>query len=100
MGDGRVTDERQAGRDGAGRRPMARLSVLFREVLKRRVVRDGGWLALSQLASLVARMLGLRLITELTPPGVYAEIALLLGGTASFGSDFYVFGLSEEERMR
>lgn len=50
-----------------------------RSLWGRRVVRDGGWIAAGQVFSVVARLAGLRLLTELLAPERYAEVVLLVG---------------------
>jgi O-antigen/teichoic acid export membrane protein len=54
-------------------------SARFKALTGRRIVRDAGWLGLGQLGTVAARVIGLRLVTELVTPAVYAEIVLLTG---------------------
>jgi O-antigen/teichoic acid export membrane protein len=53
----------------------ARLGAL----LQRRIVREAVWVAGGQLAQVAARLVGLRILTDLVAPAVYGEVALLLG---------------------
>jgi O-antigen/teichoic acid export membrane protein len=48
-------------------------------LLQRRIVREAVWVASGQLVQIAARLLGLRIITDLVAPDVYGEVALLLG---------------------
>ncbi len=49
------------------------------------VVRQGAWVAATQLLSIAGRLVGLRLLTELLSPSVFAEV-VLLGGLALLGN--------------
>ena len=51
----------------------------LRALWGRRVVRDGGWIATGMASSVLARLVGLRLLTELLAPDRYAEVVLLIG---------------------
>ena len=61
---------------------------LARQLGERRLIREGGWVAAGQGIAIVARIGGLRLITDLVSPQVYGEVVLLLG-LASLGSNMF-----------
>lgn len=68
---------------GAGRARRARGRAL-REVspTKRRLAGEAAWVFVGQVASAVASLVGVRLITEAVAPGVYGRVALVLGAIA------------------
>ncbi len=61
---------------------------LARQFGERRLIREGGWVAVGQGVAIVARIGGLRLITDLVSPQVYGEVVLLLG-LATLGSSMF-----------
>lgn len=44
-----------------------------------RLLREGSWVGGGQVLNIAARLVGLRLLTELAPPAVYGEVVLLVG---------------------
>lgn len=46
---------------------------------RRRLMGEGVWVALGQLASVTAGLIGMRLLTEFLAPEIYGQVALLLG---------------------
>jgi O-antigen/teichoic acid export membrane protein len=58
----------------------------------RRLVREGGWVASGQVVAVAARIVGLRLITDLVSPEVFGEVVLLLG-LAALGTNMFCLPL-------
>lgn len=58
----------------------------------RRVVREGGWVASGQAVAVVARVAGLRVITDRVSPEVFGEVVLLLG-LATLGTNMFCLPL-------
>ena len=56
----------------------------------KRLWKEGLWVTLGQLTSALGLLLGMRLLTELVPPGVFGEVSLLIGVLA-FGSSLLCF---------
>jgi O-antigen/teichoic acid export membrane protein len=56
---------------------LSRVRSSFRR--NRRIISEGGWLVAGQGASALAILVGVRLLTEVTPPPVYGAVGLLVG---------------------
>lgn len=48
-------------------------------ISKRRLLQEGTWVLLGRVLTVLASLVGMRLLTEVVPPPIYAEIGLLLG---------------------
>ena len=53
--------------------------LLSRDSRVERLIQDGTWVGVGQALSVIAQLIGLRVITALASPGVYGEAALLIG---------------------
>lgn len=49
---------------------------------RKQLITDGGWIALGQVLAVGGTLLGIRVLTELTPPQVYGTVTLLVGISA------------------
>lgn len=47
--------------------------------LRRQLLFEGGWVLAGQIATTLASLVGVRLLTEVLPPDIYGEVNLLLG---------------------
>ena len=74
----------------AGARVVTALKALdfAKNLSGRRLVREGGWVASGQGVAVVAKIVGLRLITDLVSPQVFGEVVLLLG-LAALGTNMF-----------
>jgi len=74
----------------AGARVVTALKALdvARQLAGRRVVREGGWVASGQAVAVVARVVGLRVITDRVSPEVFGQVVLLLG-LATLGTNMF-----------
>jgi O-antigen/teichoic acid export membrane protein len=61
---------------------------LVRRVRESRLLREGAWVAAGQGMTIVVRLVGLRVLTELVSPATYGELILLLG-LAILGSNIF-----------
>jgi O-antigen/teichoic acid export membrane protein len=61
---------------------------LAKNLSSRRLVREGGWVASGQAVAVVARIVGLRLVTERVTPEVFGQVVLLLG-LATLGTNLF-----------
>ena len=46
---------------------------------RKRIVREGGWIAAGQLVSFAAILVGTRILTEFVPPGVFGRVSIIVG---------------------
>jgi O-antigen/teichoic acid export membrane protein len=63
----------------------------------RRMIAEGGWLLAGHVASASALFVGVRLLTEVTPPAVYGAVGLLVG-TLTLGRSLFcspLFGAAQ-----
>ncbi len=71
--------------------PMMRLPA---GLLRRRIVREGAWVAAGQIASAVAAIASIRIMTELLAPDEFGRLTLLVGVAA------LALGVSVEPRLQ